>query len=147
MDPLWSETRWSSFKYFIILTVSTYYVLCTGWIIKCLSLMHGASIKIAVSCPERKIVHWNKAQHSHNSWHVKMYHYDKPLQLSETKWNEPVTDFRVRSTESLRSAKWSLVSENGLREIIHKRWYVSTIVFIIFKYTLDYMFRPFKWSS
>ena len=30
---------------------------------------------------------------------------------------------------------------------IHKRWYVSTTVFIIFKYTLDYMFRPFKWSS
>jgi len=36
MDPLWSETCWSTFKYFIILIVSTYYVLCISWIIKCL---------------------------------------------------------------------------------------------------------------
>jgi len=36
MDPLWSETCWSTFKYFIILIVSTYYILCISWIIKCL---------------------------------------------------------------------------------------------------------------
>jgi len=36
MDPLWSETCWSTFKYFIILVVSTYYTLCISWIIKCL---------------------------------------------------------------------------------------------------------------
>ena len=36
MDPLWSETCWSTFKYFIILIVSTYYILCIGWVIKCL---------------------------------------------------------------------------------------------------------------
>jgi len=35
MDPLWSETCWSTFKYFIILIVSTYYILCISWIIKC----------------------------------------------------------------------------------------------------------------
>ena len=33
---LWSETCWSTFKYFIILTVSTYYILCISWILKCL---------------------------------------------------------------------------------------------------------------
>ena len=38
MDPLWSETCWSTFKYFIILIVSTYYILCISWIIKCLML-------------------------------------------------------------------------------------------------------------
>ena len=36
MDPLWSETCWITFKYFIILIVSTYYILCISWIIKCL---------------------------------------------------------------------------------------------------------------
>ena len=36
MDPLWSETCWSTFKYFIILIVSTYCVLCISWIIKSL---------------------------------------------------------------------------------------------------------------
>ena len=35
MDPLWSETYWSTFKYFIILIVPTYYILCISWIIKC----------------------------------------------------------------------------------------------------------------
>jgi len=46
MDPLSSETRWSTFKYFIILIVSINYILCISWIIKCWSLMHGANMKI-----------------------------------------------------------------------------------------------------
>ena len=32
MDPLWSETCWSTFKYF---NLSTYYILCISWITKC----------------------------------------------------------------------------------------------------------------
>jgi len=37
MDPLWSETCWSTFKYFIILIVSTYYIYIEhSWIMKCL---------------------------------------------------------------------------------------------------------------
>ena len=36
MDPLLSETCWSTFKYFVILIVSTYYILCICWIINCL---------------------------------------------------------------------------------------------------------------
>ena len=39
MDPLWSETCRSTFKYFIILIVSTYYILCISWIIKCLIII------------------------------------------------------------------------------------------------------------
>jgi len=39
MDPLWSETCWSTFKYFIILIVSTYYILCISWIIQCLTII------------------------------------------------------------------------------------------------------------
>jgi len=50
MDPLRSETCWSTFKYFIILIVSTNYILCISWIIKCLSLMHGANMKITFLC-------------------------------------------------------------------------------------------------
>ena len=38
MGPLWSETCWSTFKYFIILIVSAYYILRIGWITKCLTL-------------------------------------------------------------------------------------------------------------
>jgi len=34
MDPLWSETCWSAFKYFIILIVSTNNILCLSWIKK-----------------------------------------------------------------------------------------------------------------
>jgi len=41
MDPLWSETCWSTFKYFIILIVSTYYILCITWIIKYLIIIDG----------------------------------------------------------------------------------------------------------
>ena len=37
MDPLGSETCWRTFKYFIILNLSTYYILCISWIIKFLS--------------------------------------------------------------------------------------------------------------
>jgi len=39
MDTLGSETCRSTFKYFIILIVSTYYILCISWIIKCLMEM------------------------------------------------------------------------------------------------------------
>jgi hypothetical protein len=39
IDPLWSETCWSTFKYFIALIVSTYYILCISWIIKCLIII------------------------------------------------------------------------------------------------------------
>ena len=39
MGPLCSETCWSSFKYFIILIVSTYYILCISWKIKCLIII------------------------------------------------------------------------------------------------------------
>ena len=40
MDPLWSETCWSTFKYFIILIASTYYILCINWTVKRL-LVHA----------------------------------------------------------------------------------------------------------
>jgi len=39
MDPLWSETCWSTFKNFIILIVSTYYILCISWTVKCLVII------------------------------------------------------------------------------------------------------------
>ena len=39
MDPVWSETCWSTFKYFIILIVSTYYILFISWIVKCLIII------------------------------------------------------------------------------------------------------------
>ena len=39
MDHLWSETCWSTFKCFIILIASTYYILCISWIIKCLIII------------------------------------------------------------------------------------------------------------
>jgi len=34
MDHLWSETCWSAFKYFVILIVSEYYILCISWTIE-----------------------------------------------------------------------------------------------------------------
>jgi len=36
MDPLRSDTCWSTFKYFVISIVSTYYILSISCIIKCL---------------------------------------------------------------------------------------------------------------
>ena len=39
MGPLRSETCWSTFKYVIILIVSTYYILSISWIIKCLIII------------------------------------------------------------------------------------------------------------
>jgi len=35
MVPLWSETCWSTFKYSIILIVSTNYIFYISWIMKC----------------------------------------------------------------------------------------------------------------
>jgi len=52
MDPLWSETCWSTSKYFIILIVSTYYILCISWIIKCLNekaVIYGSK-RLAKDC-------------------------------------------------------------------------------------------------
>ena len=46
MDPLWSGTCWSSFKYFIILIISTYYILCIIWIIKCLKAFEWRPIRV-----------------------------------------------------------------------------------------------------
>ena len=39
VDDLWSEICCSTFKYFIILIVSTYYILCISWIVKCLIII------------------------------------------------------------------------------------------------------------
>ena len=39
MDPLWSETCCTTFKYLITLIISTYYILCISWIIKCLIII------------------------------------------------------------------------------------------------------------
>jgi len=43
MVPLLSETCWGTFKYFITLIVSTYYILCIGWIIHCLIIIDARS--------------------------------------------------------------------------------------------------------
>jgi len=44
-----SYTCQGTFKYFIILILSTNYILCICWIIKYLSLMHGANMKKVAS--------------------------------------------------------------------------------------------------
>jgi len=46
MDPLWSETCWSTFKYFIIWIVSAYYILCISWIIKCSSQRVSSRLRL-----------------------------------------------------------------------------------------------------
>ena len=38
MDPLWYETCRRTFKYFIILIVTTNYILCISWITQCLKV-------------------------------------------------------------------------------------------------------------
>ena len=48
MDPLWSETCWSTFKYFIILIVSTYFILCISWLIKCLIIIDANSSNLKI---------------------------------------------------------------------------------------------------
>jgi len=48
MDPLRSETFWNTFKYFIILIVSTYYILCISCIIKCLNIVRSSGIIIII---------------------------------------------------------------------------------------------------
>jgi len=62
MDPLWSEICWSTSKYFIILIVSTNYILCISWIIECL-------IIIDARCKhEDFITVYTKDIHSSLSW-------------------------------------------------------------------------------
>jgi hypothetical protein len=51
MDPLWFETCWGIFKYFLILIVSTYDILCISSIIKCLDyVLSSAWLKYTASC-------------------------------------------------------------------------------------------------
>jgi len=70
MDPLWSETCWCTFKYFIILIVSTYYTLCISWIIKCLSLT-SISAQLHVTCRRsNQNAHHRPRQH----YSIKPYH-------------------------------------------------------------------------
>jgi len=64
MDPLWSETCRSTFKYFIILIVSANHILCIGWIIKCLSLMHGANMKTVLTVYTLLLTDWLSADFS-----------------------------------------------------------------------------------
>ena len=85
MDPLWSETCWSAFKYFIILIVSTYYIWCISWIILTSSVhlvgfiwkrLHGDSHTVNKTCNSvttksmlevfRTVLHFQKF------WHAKM---------------------------------------------------------------------------
>ena len=44
-----SKTCWSTFKYFIILILSTYYILCISWVIKCLIII-DARCKHEIRC-------------------------------------------------------------------------------------------------
>jgi len=53
MNPLRSEACWRTFKYFIIIIVSKNYIFGISWIIKCLSLLHGANMK-NISCIGKK---------------------------------------------------------------------------------------------
>jgi len=61
MDPLWSETCWSTFKHFIILIVFIYYILCISWTIKCLSLLLLSIRRTPSHC---------STTHSHTTWHA-----------------------------------------------------------------------------
>jgi len=61
MDPLWSETYWSTFKYVIILIVSTYYILCISWIIKCLIPITGSH----VHCYMRQVINYQRTAVPH----------------------------------------------------------------------------------
>jgi len=45
-----TKTYWRTFKYFLILSVSTYYILCISWIIKCLIII-DAGCKREDLCP------------------------------------------------------------------------------------------------
>jgi len=63
MDPLSSETCSRTFKYFIILIVSTYYILCISLIIKCLIIIDAqckhddwsALLKYAVNRMKKRV--------------------------------------------------------------------------------------------
>jgi len=61
MDPLWSETCCSTFKYSIILIVFTYYILFISCVIKCLITNYSATadtthvdVHVALIGKERK---------------------------------------------------------------------------------------------
>ena len=67
MDPLWSETCWSTFKYFMVLIVFTYYILRISWLIKCLitttKLMHFRMESQLLAKPENWLTgNWNGIQ-------------------------------------------------------------------------------------
>ena len=81
MDPLWSETFWSTFKYFIILIVFTCCILCVSWIIKCLIIIEARrkhedcndSVLLLHDCCRSVMVQQNSlrlaSEPDRSSWH------------------------------------------------------------------------------
>jgi len=47
---LTSEWYWSNFKYFIILILSAYYMLCIGWIMNCLTETRSLNNNVVSTC-------------------------------------------------------------------------------------------------
>ena len=127
MDPLWSETCLSTFKYFIILIVSTYYILCISWIIKCLIIIDGqykhedqigiinyTGLCIGLFLKEMNfILYGGKWIFTYNpgllSWKCKHLNPYTRLRLRHSTQDRPVISFE-RAPNSKTSATCSLIT-------------------------------------
>jgi len=91
MDPLWPETCWRTLKYLINVIVSTYYILCISWIIKCLVI-------IDARCRHEEL---------RNYWppDLRMLHFGEGRIHNETR--QSLWTFTLLNMQSLRTTdKW-----------------------------------------
>jgi len=112
LDPLWSETCWSTFKYFIILIVSTYYILCISWIIQYLIIIDELCKHEDVSGSSKRLINIsnrNESQRKYsNGLHIIIFHFinNKQIKLGYF-WN---IIFRISCTVLYWVSVLSLIS-------------------------------------
>jgi len=92
--PCWSEICWGTFKYFIILILSTNYILSISWIIKCL-------IVVDARC---------KNEDSEDSLYILIFSISCPRATLMNKFVPAVTRFDLRDFGLLSQCSWRLLS-------------------------------------
>ena len=147
MDPLWSEICWSTFKYFIILIVSIYYILCISWIIKCLNVINAgckhedAGLPVGVQQPNKKaywsawLLRWN---HDNSLKHWKLFTQRHSTTFQKT-WIFSFPDLNVSFLKSVTLSLWAGQCMNGFEFI----WFLWTFG----KWFIKEMTNEIMWNA
>jgi len=134
MDPLWSETRWSTFQYFITLIVSIYYILCISWIIKCLIIIdarckHEEEWVFIVSAMSSPIHTFHVPQFGLNSSNTEGYNRVASLITNISRFSASVVWYCSTSASEHSNFIWFVTCNEAREENIC--WFKVNIINIV----------------